>query len=98
MPKKGKLIEVHKRPVRKGSGGITEKVHIPYTSKISFKFLNEVKQFLREVRVELKKVNWPSRKETVASTSVVIILVLLVAIFLGLIDLGLSKFVSRVMH
>ncbi|HIC91110.1 MAG TPA: preprotein translocase subunit SecE [Syntrophaceae bacterium] len=65
---------------------------------MNFKFLNKARQFLREVRTELKKVNWPSRKETIASTSVVIILVLLVAIFLGLIDLGLSKLVSRVMQ
>lgn len=92
------MIEIHKRPIRKGSGGITEKIHTPYTSKINFKFLNKARQFLREVRTELKKVNWPSRKETIASTSVVIILVLLVAIFLGLIDLGLSKLVSRVMQ
>lgn len=48
-------------------------------------------QFLREVRIELLKVNWPSRKETVASTAVVLILVLLISAYLGLVDAGLSR-------
>jgi preprotein translocase subunit SecE len=53
--------------------------------------VNTVKQFLREVRVELAKVTWPSRKDTIASTSVVLVIVILIAAFLGLVDLGLSK-------
>ena len=51
-------------------------------------------QFFREVRVELKKVTWPSRKETIASTSVVLITVILVAFFLGVVDLGLSHLIK----
>ena len=50
-----------------------------------------VRQFLREVRVELSKVTWPTRKETLASTSVVLIIVFIIAAFLGIVDLGLSK-------
>jgi preprotein translocase subunit SecE len=50
-----------------------------------------VKQFLREVRAELAKVTWPTRKDTIASTSVVLVIVILIAAFLGLVDLGLSK-------
>jgi preprotein translocase subunit SecE len=53
-------------------------------------------QFFREVKVELKKVTWPSRKEALASTSVVVALVLLSAIFLGLVDLGLSRLIRTV--
>ena len=53
-------------------------------------------QFFREVKVELKKVTWPSRKETLASTSVVVALVLLSAFFLGLVDLGLSRLIRTV--
>ena len=51
-------------------------------------------QFFREVRVELKKVTWPSRKETIASTSVVLITVILVAFYLGIVDLGLSRLIK----
>ena len=54
-------------------------------------FIQKTKQFFREVRVELKKVTWPSRKETMASTSVVIVLVVLVAVYLGLVDVILSR-------
>ena len=54
----------------------------------------ESQQFLREVKTEMKKVSWPTRKDTINSTSVVLITVLLVAIFLGLIDLGLSKIIG----
>lgn len=51
----------------------------------------KVMQFLREVKVELRKVTWPSRKQTVGSTVVVIVLVIIVSLFLGVVDIGLSK-------
>lgn len=53
-------------------------------------------QFLREVRTELKKVVWPSRKQTVASTSVVVVLVVIVSAFLGMVDYILSRIVGYV--
>jgi preprotein translocase subunit SecE len=59
--------------------------------------LEKAKQFFREVRVELKKISWPMRKETVASTSVVLIIVLIVALFLGIVDLGLSRMVKIIL-
>ena len=55
-------------------------------------------QFLREVRVELRKVTWPSRKQTIGSTIVVIVLVLIISIFLGAVDQGLSYLVNVVLH
>ncbi len=55
-------------------------------------------QFLREVKIELKKVSWPSRKETMASTVVVIILVIIVSAFLGLVDIGLSSLIGVILH
>jgi len=48
-------------------------------------------QFLREVRVELKKVTWPSRNEIIGSTAVVILASFVVAFFLGFVDLVLQK-------
>jgi preprotein translocase subunit SecE len=53
-------------------------------------------QFLREVKVELKKVTWPSRKQTMGSTAVVIILVMIISIFLGVVDIGLSSLIRVV--
>ena len=43
-------------------------------------------KFLREVRLEMKKVTWPTRKEITGSTSVVIVTVIIVAIYLGIVD------------
>ena len=57
-------------------------------------WIGQVRDFFREVRIELKKVTWPSRKETIAATGMVIILSVLVAFFLGLLDVGLSKAVG----
>jgi preprotein translocase subunit SecE len=55
-------------------------------------------QFLREVKVELKKVAWPSRKQTMGSTVVVLVLVFIISAFLGVVDLGLSNLVRLVLH
>jgi preprotein translocase subunit SecE len=43
-------------------------------------------KFLREVRLEMKKVTWPTRKEITGSTSVVIVTVIIVSIYLGIVD------------
>lgn len=55
-------------------------------------------QFLREVKVELKKVAWPSRKQTLGSTAVVIALVMLISLFLGVVDMGLSTLIRFVLN
>ncbi len=55
-------------------------------------------QFLREVKMELKKVTWPSRKQTVGSTIVVLVLVMIIAFFLGAVDIGLSSLVKVVLQ
>ena len=53
-------------------------------------------QFLREVKVELNKVTWPTRKQTIGSTLVVIILVMIISFFLGIVDIGLSSLIGVV--
>jgi len=54
-------------------------------------------QFLKEVRFELKRVSWPSRKETLAGTAVVLIIVFIAAFFLGIVDMGLSELIKMVL-
>ncbi|MCG6895350.1 MAG: preprotein translocase subunit SecE [Desulfobacteraceae bacterium] len=61
-------------------------------------WFNTSVQFLREVKVELKKVAWPSRKQTVGSTIVVLILVTIIAFFLGAADIGLSSLIQVVLQ
>lgn len=55
-------------------------------------------QFLREVKIELKKVTWPSKNQTIGSTAVVILLVMIISLFLGLVDTSLSSLVRLVLH
>jgi preprotein translocase subunit SecE len=52
-------------------------------------------EFLQECWIELKKVHWPSRKETQAATIVVIIGVTIVALYLGLVDFVVSWIIRR---
>jgi preprotein translocase subunit SecE len=56
--------------------------------------LNKVKEFFREVKIELKKVVFPAKDELMGSTWVVIITVIVISLFLGMVDLGLSKLVG----
>lgn len=53
----------------------------------------KIKQFLKEAKTELRKVTWPTPKQTLASTSVVIIVVVIISLFLGIVDFGLSKII-----
>jgi preprotein translocase subunit SecE len=59
--------------------------------------VQKIFQFLKEVRFELKRVTWPSRKETFAGTMVVLIIVLIAASFLGIVDVGLSELIKTVL-
>ncbi|MBW1915830.1 MAG: preprotein translocase subunit SecE [Deltaproteobacteria bacterium] len=67
-------------------------------SKPLFKSLVIALQFLKEAKGELKKVKWPTRKELMATTVMVIIFVLILAFFLGGVDwflnLGIAKIVG----
>ncbi|HAU07672.1 MAG: preprotein translocase subunit SecE [Candidatus Yanofskybacteria bacterium RIFOXYD1_FULL_44_17] len=48
--------------------------------------MEKIINFLKEVRVELSKVTWPTKKQTTVYTLVVIGISLFLAIFLGLLD------------
>ena len=58
----------------------------------------QISRFVAEAWQELKKVAWPGRKETVGTTAVVIALVIIIAAFLGLVDMGLSALVKRIIR
>ncbi|MDA8078983.1 MAG: preprotein translocase subunit SecE [Nitrospiraceae bacterium] len=56
--------------------------------------IEKIKQFFREVKVETNKVVYPGRDELVGSTWIVIITVIVISVFLGIIDLSLTKLVG----
>jgi preprotein translocase subunit SecE len=76
-----KKAEVPKKAVKKPAGTVVV-------------WVDSARTYIREVVVELKKVIWPSRKETVGSTAVVLVIVGLVAVYLGIVDLILSRLVK----
>lgn len=59
--------------------------------------IGKTSKFLTDVKVELNKVTWPTRKDTYASTIVVIVLVLVAAAYLGGIDLILSRVIRLIL-
>ena len=54
--------------------------------------------FLKEVQAEFKKVTWPTRKETISSTYLVLVMVIIVAFFLGAVDYLLSWIVKGILN
>ena len=95
-------------PGETASQGIMKKLALPAkkqttaTGPVGLKHKDNIfgktAQFLREVKVELKKVTWPSRKQTIGSTVVVIALVMIISVFLGAVDLGLSSLIRIVLQ
>jgi preprotein translocase subunit SecE len=59
--------------------------------------IGKTSKFLTDVKVELKKVTWPTRKDTYASTIVVIVLVMVSAVFLGGVDVILSRLIRLIL-
>ncbi len=58
----------------------------------------KIAEFLQQVKAELRKVTWPTRKETYGSTVVVIVLVLMVAVFLWIVDSALSALIQTLLN
>lgn len=80
-------------PQKKQTGAIKPSSGLPLKG-----FIDKALQFLREVKIELKKVTWPTRKQTFGSTAVVIVLVMIISLFLGVVDLGLSNLIRVVLN
>ena len=63
---------------------------------VVFKYHQKIKTFLLEVKVELTKVSWSTRRELIGSTAAVILVTAIMAVFIGIIDLTLSRALSIV--
>ncbi|OGW92299.1 MAG: preprotein translocase subunit SecE [Omnitrophica bacterium RIFCSPHIGHO2_02_FULL_63_14] len=60
--------------------------------------LKKVNAFLSEVRVEMRKVTWPTRDELTGSTMVVLATMFIVSAFVGVCDLVFSVILSRMLR
>ena len=58
--------------------------------------MENMREYMKDVRSELTKVSWPTREELRDSTVVVIVTVLLVATFIGIVDQGLNRVVALI--
>lgn len=58
--------------------------------------MDKIKSMIREARAELNKITWPGKKQVWYSTLVVIFVTLLVAAYLGIVDLFLTGVFSKV--
>jgi len=58
-------------------------------------FANQIVTFFKEVKAQLKKVNWLSRKETIKYTAIVIVVSTLVAVFLSSLDYIFNQLLRR---
>jgi preprotein translocase subunit SecE len=54
------------------------------------------REFLHDVRVEMKQVTWPSREDVIATTWVVVVTVAFFGLFLWLVDLGVQRGVQYI--
>ena len=69
------------------------------TDKPAEKFrFAQIGEFTGEVKSEFNKIAWPNKKHTMASSMVVIVLVSLMAMYLGAVDLFVGKLVSLIMN
>ena len=57
--------------------------------------IQKISQYFNGVQIEMKKVTWLSKQEMMGSTVIVGVFSLLIAIFLFIVDFGVSQFISR---
>jgi preprotein translocase subunit SecE len=61
------------------------------------KFIDSIREFLNDVRGELKKVSFPTRAETIGSTTVVIVFCIIMSLYLSFVDSILVWLVSKIL-
>ena len=61
-------------------------------------FITRIREFFHEVLLEFKRVTWPSRAELTNATTVVIVVTVVLAFFLGAVDIGLARIVERILR
>ncbi len=74
--------------------------HIPGRERLiegGIHIFKRLKKFVVEVEVEMRKVSWMTRKELIASTSVVVVATLLIALFIFVVDTPLSRLIGLIL-
>ena len=58
----------------------------------------DLKTYFREVYMEAKRVTWPSKKDALKGTYIVLITVCIASLFLGIVDIGLAKIIQALIR
>jgi preprotein translocase subunit SecE len=78
-------------PVGRGGTAVAERSAKPKKEVRRTGLFGRIGGFFREVVSELRKVIWPTRKELLTYTTIVIVFVVVMTTIVGLLDLGLGK-------
>lgn len=57
--------------------------------------IEKIRKFFAEIRIEMKKVTWPTREELKESTKLVIVATFVVTLFVGIVDQILTLIIRR---
>jgi preprotein translocase subunit SecE len=57
---------------------------------------NRITKYLREVRAEVRKVTWPSRQEVVRFSTIVVIVLIVMSIFMAVVDFAFSRLMQAI--
>lgn len=93
----GEELEVAKTPAKPAKSDKTEKKD-KSDKKSKPGFFARVKRWFREMKAELKKVQWPTPKQTVNNTIIVIICVIVVGIFIWIFDWLAQSVISALLN
>jgi preprotein translocase subunit SecE len=59
--------------------------------------MQKIMTFFESVKIELGKVTWPTRKEAISTTGVVVMIVFIISLYLGACDIVLSKLMRLIL-
>jgi preprotein translocase subunit SecE len=80
--------------MREGSGPLSQ---CEYEGHMFKNFIDSIQEFFSDVRGELKKVSFPTRAETIGSTTVVIVFCIIMSLYLSFVDSVLVWAVSKIL-
>ena len=75
------------KPNPKNKSGMAEAEPSPFSPV-------QIKQFLKEVKVEFGKIVWPDKKMTMGLAGIVIVMTIVISLYLGSVDMILGKVIS----
>jgi preprotein translocase subunit SecE len=81
---------------REGAAAMTDESSERSLTAKPMNWIAGVRQFVREVSLEMKKVSWPTRVEVVNTTIIVLIVIFFFAVFLFVADIGLSYLIAGI--